>query len=414
MGTNHVKHSLVGNILMRLSRFREAFQRFILAAQEMSSSAEPSDQAHVAFLVSRAAVEIGKFTEAEEWSVRSLECGIDKLPPRIAALCLNQYAYAQYKLGRLETAVPAYEKAEEFCRREDRLGDLAVALHDLSLIRQEQGGYKKALAGFEESIDLSAKDGDIRHVGFSSHQIGNIYSELGKFERAEEFYRRTEDIARTIGDSALLSNVQHDQGLVDFMRGRLVEAMKRFRQSLQIDGKTSREEFVPMHHQHIGIVFMEVEKWSKAWRYFELAKEGYKRARDVATMAELQAYYAEYYLRQGNPDRAIGCGLEAIARAKDTGWPNYLARGLFVTGMAKCLSNQMEEGRDLISESICYATKNEMGALRLDLAFLLALIVGSSLFAEHEAIFEWAEKRYEELGNLTRAAVISKARVGKE
>ena len=76
------------------------------------------------------------------------------------------------------------EKGEE-------LGDksgIAITLHQLGMIHQDQGNYKEALKKYEQSLKIREELGDKHGIASSLHQLGRINEEQKDYRQAMERY----------------------------------------------------------------------------------------------------------------------------------------------------------------------------------------------------------------------------------
>lgn len=398
----HVKHLVYGHILFSLSRFNESYQAYLDAWSARAPGTAPTESANVARMISRIAVDIGRYKEAEEWGRTALKNVSGDSSPAATAQTFHQYGYAQYKLRNFDEALRWFEKASVVAREHDLERVLSYALHDSALIYQTQSRLSEAIPLFEESIVLSAKDGDIRHVMFSHHQLGTAYYDLGQFSKSREYHLKAAATAGVIGDFAQMDNSEHELGMLDFLSGRLRDCVRRFRRGIRMARATGRSEYVPMDFQHIAIAFMEGGKLKAAWRYLLKAKKGYEDTKDELTLAELQSYIAEYYLLLGETARALEAAREGLELASRQGVGEYLLRADFMAGLAEYLSGEDASGHAMC-RAILSAGERGFMALVLDQLSLCARFKVENLDCEGlENLAQWAVTTCSELGNVYR------------
>jgi tetratricopeptide (TPR) repeat protein len=407
LGEPHVKHLIYGHILFSLSRFKESYRAYLDAWSARAPGTEPAESANIARMISRIAVDIGRFEEAEQWGRVSL----DNLPadssPAAAAQAFHQYGYALYKLGNFDEALRWFEKAAAIGREHNLERVLSYALHDSALIYQGWSKYREAIPLFEESITLSARDGDIRHVMFSHHQLGTAYYDLGQFSKSREYHLKAAETARVIGDLAQMDNSEHELGMLDFLSGRLSDCVRRFRRAIRMASETGRSEYVPMDLQHIAIAFMEGSKLKAAGRHLLKAKEGYEATGDELTLSELQSYIAEYYLLLGENAKALEAAREGIEIASRMGAGEYLSRAEFMAGLAEYAGGDHAGGRARMCRAILAAEGQGFMALAMDQIYLCARFAVKEMeCAGLAALAEWAVTTYSELGNDCRRRMI--------
>jgi len=407
LGEPHVKHLIYGHIHFSLSRFSESHRAYLDAWSALTPGTGPAESANIARMISRVAVEIGRFKEAEHWG----RIALDNLPgdsgPEAVAQTFHQYGYAQYKLRNFDEALRWYEKAAAISREHKLDRVLSYAIHESALIHQSRSKFNEAIPLLEESIALSSRDGDVRHVMFSHHQLGTAYYDLGQFSKSREYHLRAAGTAGIIGDLAQMDNSEHELGMLDFLSGRLPDSVRRFRRGVRIAGETGRSEYVPMDLQHIAIAFMEGGKLKAAGRYLLKAKEGYEETGDELTLAELHSYIAEFYLSLGENAKALEAAREGLELASRQGVGEYLSRADFISGMAEYLGGDHDGGCARMCHAILSAKEQGFMALILDQIYLSARFKVWGLGCEGlEGLVRWAVATYSELENDCRRRTI--------
>lgn len=401
---SHVRRLIEGHLLFSLSRFEESYQLYLQAWSDRPLDTASAESANVARMISRLAVETGRFTEAENWAKRAVD---DSVTPASSAQSLQQHGYCLIKLGNLDEALRQYDRAEVVCREHHLDRTLAYVLHDKGIIYQTLSQFDKAISLYDESIPLSRADGDIRHVMFSFHQMGTASYDLGKFKEATEYHLRAMDLAVVTGDYSQISNSEHELGMLDFLSGRLPDSIKRFRRGINIARKTGRLEYLAMDLQHIAITLMEAEKIRSAERLLLKAKQAYDGIGDEFTVSELQAYLSQCYLQKGEIKKATDAAAAGVAMAQREHAQEYLTRCYFMGGAAAYLAGDWTSGSSQIHQAIIKAHDERFMALLLDQLYLCARFGLSQLrFDELNGLISWALSTYKALGNEWRGSRI--------
>lgn len=358
-------------------------------------------------MISRVAVDIGRFKEAEHWG----RIALDNIPvdsgPAATAPTFHQHGYAQFKLRNFDEALRWFDKAAATSREHNLDRVLSYAVHDSALIYQSRSKFNEAIPLLEESLALSSRDGDIRHVMFSYHQLGTAYYDLGQFSKSREYHMRAAGTAGVIGDLAQIDNSEHELGMLDFLSGRLLDSIRRFRRGIRIFRETGRSEYVLMDLQHIAIALMERGKLKAAGRYLLKVKEGYEERGDELTLSELHSYIAEYYLSLGENAKALEAAREGLELASREGVGEYLSRADFISGLAEYLGGDQEGGRARMCHAILSAEEQGFMALILDQIYLCARFKVWDLGCEGlEGLVRWAVATYFKIGNDCRRRTI--------
>jgi len=404
LNEKYIKYAIVGQLMMGLSRFREAYKAFLNGVASAGRKPDRAVRAHGSFLVSRAAAELGLREQARRW----IRKAVDSLPGATAsattALCLHQYGLVHYNSGNLAGALRWFRKVARFCARKRKLETrLAYALHHVALIYQDRGDYRRAAALYRRSIRLSSRHGDPRFASFSFHQLGTLSYDRGRFNDAAGYLSKSLRIASTLGDYAQLSNIEHELGMLDLLRGRIPQAVSRFRKCIRVNRQTGHSEFTPMHWQHMGVGFLECGKLRAAKRCLLNAKDGYDAASDKDTMVELLAYLAQYRLEQGDTRGAAGVARSATRLAGRCSVPPFVLRARFMHGLATYLTGKESRGARTVLAAIRVADRARLNALVLDQVFLCAKYAPHLLERRSSArLVKRALAAYRRLGNNRR------------
>ena len=402
-----IKYAIVGQLMMSLSRFQEAYTAFRNGMASVGKKADRTVRAHGCFLVSRAAAELGLRDQAQRWISMALESLPGATAPLTTALCLHQCGLVHYNSGNLTDALRWFRRVARFCAGKRKLETrLAYALHHVALVYQDRGEYRKAAALYSRSIRLSSRHGDPRFASFSFHQLGTLSYDRGRFGDAARYFSKSLRIASTLGDYAQVSNVEHELGMLAFLRGRILQAVSHFRTCIRVNRQTGRSEFTPMHWQHMGVAFLECGKLRAAKKCLLNAKEGYKAASDKDTMVELLAYLAQYHLEEGDVRAAAGVARSATRLARRCSVPSFLLRARFMDGLATYLTGKGSRSAGIVFDAISTADRVHLKALVLDQVLLCAKYTPSLLRRRYVArLVKMSLRVYRRLGNNHRYQV---------
>jgi hypothetical protein len=241
---------------------------------------------------------------------------------------------------------------------------------------------------------------------FSVHQLGTACYDLGNFEMSRSHHLQALNFARTLGDHAQIDNSEHELGMLDFLAGRLVDSIRRFRRGIEIAGQTGRSQYVGMDCQHICISLMEARKIRLVGRMLNSAKEQYRSINDEITESELQSYICQYHLLTGNYPSALAAAEAGHSVASRFQAQEYQTRAAFMLGLVTFLSTDGIAGSRKMFEAMQLAHTKGYKALLLDQLCLCAQF-GVHLSSEEALTWiQWAIETYSNLGNKRRQRVL--------
>lgn len=172
-----------------------------------------------------------------ERAIASYEDALTLLEPGAViqrAGLLGALAYAEYGLGRYESALCRLEAAMPDLADATAQQDLAFCHSVLGLTLTRQGHSRRAIDHHEAALKLRESLEDMLGAGSSCNNLSQVYYELGEFETARGFIERAIAAFARVGDQSWLAMGHNNLGLMLLERHELAEAEERFRQALAI------------------------------------------------------------------------------------------------------------------------------------------------------------------------------------
>lgn len=217
--------------------------------------------------IARAYMNLGRYSEAQEWYQRVLEMGPD-------AIACHSLGTAYFRQGKYDLARESFQKALGICQTagdfegeaaalhslaaidmeqnrndaareklqkvmeiQERLGDIAgvaATLHDLATIDLRQGDYNAARRRLIDSLRLLGKIRDVRGIASMLHNLASIDMEKGDYDSARGEFISTLELKRQLGDRSSEALILHNLGSIDVQKGELDPAQENFKKALQI------------------------------------------------------------------------------------------------------------------------------------------------------------------------------------
>ncbi|HCA56552.1 MAG TPA: hypothetical protein DEP46_01065 [Blastocatellia bacterium] len=277
--------------------------------------------------------------KALELSEKALELTPKVSKAFLKADTLRSAGYIQSYLDLdLDKALGYFNEAENHCNSIDRSRRVqeiySYILHDSAMVHHRKGNFNEAIKRFNESLVRSSNEGDIRHVAYTHQQLGNIYYDQGEFAKSLEQHEKALDIASQITAAEQMANSNHEIGMISFLSGNSLEAIRRFRESLRINKLYGCEPNRAMDWQHIGIALLESGKIRAALNMLARAADEYLRHDQRQHLPELHSYIAECHLSLGDIAPACKSADRAVALS-DPQEPEYRLRAGFVQALVR-------------------------------------------------------------------------------
>lgn len=113
---------------------------------------------------------------------------------------LHEIGTSSRELGDVENAIRFLQLALE--TNTDSENSLkASSLHELAILKADQGNVGKAITLFQQSLDIAERIGDIQNKAATLHSIAVLKLDQGEIEDATTLFQQSLDIEERIGDA---------------------------------------------------------------------------------------------------------------------------------------------------------------------------------------------------------------------
>lgn len=172
-----------------------------LAKHEAAARAQPE----LANLRGEAFLRSGRPREARAW-VTEVMPAIERRGDRVALRrAVNLLGVAQFELGDLATAEPAFDRALELGREDGDDLLVARAMNNLGTIANVRGDRERALSLYALAVTAYQRLGQCMGLAESYHNMAITFRDLGTLDRADECERRAIEFAREAGNARLIA-----------------------------------------------------------------------------------------------------------------------------------------------------------------------------------------------------------------
>jgi tetratricopeptide (TPR) repeat protein len=134
----------------------------------------------------------------------------------------------------LKLAESFYSEALAISRQLGFQTGVADNIHNLAIVKQEQGSLNEARRLYHESLELSGSLNDDRSQAISLHQLGVIAMDIADYTEAEQYFRRSLDIKSKLQDRSGMADTLHQLGLLYQEQGKNKDAEAALRDALGI------------------------------------------------------------------------------------------------------------------------------------------------------------------------------------
>lgn len=391
------RYAFAGELFFRAFRYRAAVRCHRLARR---LGAPRGGGARWALSFARVCVDRADYDQAVQVlsRLRAASC-----PPAIRARLIHDRGFIAYKRRDFAGAERHFQHALSLRGHID--ADVLCALHhDFGVLRQEQTRYREASEFFRVAVKHARAAGIPNRVGWGTFHLGTVNYYLARLRTADRQHRASLATARSIPDLNQCNNSLHGLALIEFLAGNLRVAVANCRECLRLAAQTGQKEWTGMDWQHLGVSLLEKRWLNAADECFKRADRLYRRVGDFETRAELLCYRAIAGLARRDRRAAFRCSAKAVSVAQHRRATEFYSRALAIHGLA-CAACNKPGWRRLISRGIELSRK--IPVIKLELIHDLVHWGDEPVRAViSRAERQWAYRRYREIGNARRAAVL--------
>jgi serine/threonine protein kinase len=242
----------------------------------------------------------GRFDEAHLW-VGLTRADLERIGghEELESAMLSNAGSVMLLEGRLEEALPAYERALQLT--EKALGkdhpQRGIILSNLAIIHLEQKRYEKVISMEKESLELISRTRGPDHVNaaFPHEAMGRAYTGMRDFKAAHEHLGRALELyQRSLGPEHRQVSDGMD-ALAELLRseGRYEEAVEQSRRALELKVKAIGPDHPDVSYSLCGLAqgYLQLKQPARALPLFERAlklrgEDPVKRAEPLFGMAQ--------------------------------------------------------------------------------------------------------------------------------
>ncbi|MBI4366396.1 MAG: tetratricopeptide repeat protein, partial [Deltaproteobacteria bacterium] len=162
--------------------------------------------------------------------------------PRLQSSILSQLAMTQSRAGRIADAIASFEAAWRQAKATGDLHNGKILLENLVALLQKCAAYSTALGFAKESLSLQSIGSSEHDIGRTLITLATLYLNLGLPDIAARHLIQAMRIVRRIRDYQLLGWVQINFGYLYKYRGRFMEALNAFEETLFLGEEHADEE----------------------------------------------------------------------------------------------------------------------------------------------------------------------------
>lgn len=246
----------------------------------------------------------GHYREGSAWLEAALARSPTAAPETRAPALLGagELAFLQCHYGR---AISLLEESAELARRHgDRRGS-AAAEQRLGSVAREQGEYAACAARHERSRAAWVRIGDRREEARSLNYLAFVsWLSGGDATRAATLAREAREVFNEIGDKEGLVWSTMNLGAIDFYRGEVAAAVKRFEEAFHHAVSMRFQEGIAWSLNMQALCSMARREWTRAVAQLRASLNLHRKLGDLWRSASVLEALAVVAAETGLPERA--------------------------------------------------------------------------------------------------------------
>ena len=309
---------------------------------------EPTLRAAALTAVGRATVATGRLEQAVPLFDRALALARSVKDATREANVLSRLANAERQQGRMDEA---RRHAEQALALQGALGQAnGNPLYELGIVQRQTGAMQEARATYERALAIHRELGDCDAEAKVLNSLAILHAEQGRFDEARAHFESALSISREQGDRRQEGLVLGNLGSLYMEQGRLEMGREQSEAALAIHRDTGERIEEGQMLANIALLDQAVGRVEAARRNFfaalAIARDASNRRQEGVVLGCLGALESE----NGQPDEARLHFEQALAIHRAVG--NRRSEGMVLTQLADLLARQGrgEEARALLAQ----------------------------------------------------------------
>jgi len=247
----------------------------------------------------------GESAKASSYAQKALELAEKLGNPEILAECYNDMGILSLHSGEVEKHIKYSEQGLKIAV-ENNCTKAALRLYNnLSIGYEGIGDFQKAFETRQKGFELAKKAGEIYHMAWIGVMLAWTYWNMGEtqklFSMLEELLALDRRTRNTIGIGQVIGSF----GVSYLFLGKWDKSLQYLMEARDIFKKVGEYQFSGAVAFWLGELFMEMEDYEEAEKYFNESSSIYEKAED--TDAQLTTAFpalSKLYLEKGETEKA--------------------------------------------------------------------------------------------------------------
>jgi signal transduction histidine kinase len=222
--------------------------------------------------------------------------------------------------NKLDSSLLLYIKAEKVYKALNKPKEYALVLLNKSLILYDIGDYNACELTLSKSLFYIKKTNDKKYYYQILNQFGVLYSELGEYDKSLKFHidaLKIVEKSKIDSNDILYSSCFNNIGNVLLKKKDYKNAIKKFKIGLENKTLINKDpELYALLNDNLGYSYFNENDYLKALNCYKKASSVINKINYKPILINIYIHLSEYYIRNGNRNRAIIYSELALNEAK--------------------------------------------------------------------------------------------------
>lgn len=215
----------------------------------------------------------GKFQDALQTAVRSLELNEEIQNYRSIGNCHNKIATIYYYQGDFSKALSCFEDGIRSYEKAEFKHGVATLINNKGAIYYYLGNFPKALEHYKKAAALNATLNNKLQSATTTQNIGGIYLELEDYDQSMNHFQKAKKTYQELSDTLSLSQINNSIGDVYHRKDSFDLALAHYEEALQLARSIDAQQSILEVVSNLGDIHRTLENYDLAINYYSQAKE---------------------------------------------------------------------------------------------------------------------------------------------
>jgi predicted ATPase/KaiC/GvpD/RAD55 family RecA-like ATPase len=239
------------------------------------------------------------------WTQKAFELAKRLGEPEVLARCYDNLGVLSMKSGELEQASKYYEQGLKIALENNLVGHALSPYNNLCNLYFVTGEFQKVFETAQKGLELAKKVGSLYGLQWFDSMLAGSYAYMGELQKAISIWEDVLALAKRTKYSVQISGTLSSLGACYLYLGEWDKSLQYLMEALDIAKKIGEYQFSGNATYLLGELFMEMEDYMEAEKYFNENNSLYGKAGDKDTqLTDSFPALSRLYLKKGEIEKA--------------------------------------------------------------------------------------------------------------